>query len=155
MFYRQIDSPLGRLLLAGDRQGLRYLGLQEGAQPVEIREDWERQERAFEDVVAQLGEYFAGQRYCFSLSLVPEGTPFQREVWRALATIPYGATRSYGEIARQIGRPRAVRALGAANGRNPLPVLLPCHRVIGAKGQLTGYSGGLEIKTQLLALEQR
>ncbi len=155
MLYREIDSPLGRLLLAGDAAGLRLLGLQAGTQPVVIDPQWQRDETAFVEAAVQLEEYFAGARRRFDLELAPEGTPFQREVWQALITIPYGETRSYGEVARQIGRPKAVRALGAANGRNPLPILVPCHRVIGADGGLAGYSGGLEIKNRLLELERR
>jgi methylated-DNA-[protein]-cysteine S-methyltransferase len=103
----------------------------------------------------QLAEYFAGTRRTFELPLDFEGTEFQRSVWAALLTIPYGETRSYGQIARQIGRPKAVRAVGAANGRNPLSIVAPCHRVIGASGELTGFAGGLETKEFLLALEAR
>ena len=101
----------------------------------------------------QLREYFAGQRRSFQLPLAPQGTPFQQQVWQALAEIPYGETRTYGEIAEAIGRKGASRAVGAANHRNPLPIFIPCHRVIGANGSLTGYAGGLETKRFLLALE--
>lgn len=104
-------------------------------------------------VARELAEYFAGRRREFTLALDPPGTPFQREVWGELARIPYGATLSYGELARRIGRPAASRAVGAANGANPIPVILPCHRVIGSDGSLTGYGGGLPIKRALLALE--
>ena len=104
---------------------------------------------------AQLRAYFAGELHDFDLPLGGEGTAFQRIVWRALTTIPYGATRSYGEVARAIGRPSASRAVGAANGKNPIPIIVPCHRVIGASGELTGYAGGMTIKKQLLELERR
>jgi len=104
-------------------------------------------------VARQLAEYFAGRRREFALTLDPPGTPFQRDVWGELARIPYGATVSYGELARRVGRPAASRAVGAANGANPIPIVLPCHRVIGANGSLTGYGGGLPIKRALLALE--
>lgn len=104
---------------------------------------------------AQLGEYFAGRRRTFDLPLAAEGTPFQQAVWRALEKIPYGEIRTYGEIARAVGNPAACRAVGMANHRNPLPVVIPCHRVVGADGRLTGYGGGLEIKRLLLELERR
>ncbi len=104
-------------------------------------------------VAAQLAEYFAGRRRDFALALDPPGTPFQRQVWEELARIPFGATISYGELARRVGRPAAARAVGAANGANPIPIVLPCHRVIGSDGSLTGYGGGLPLKKALLALE--
>jgi methylated-DNA-[protein]-cysteine S-methyltransferase len=107
----------------------------------------------FREVVRQLKAYFDGQLKAFDLPLAPQGTEFQRQVWRALQTIPYGRTKSYGEIARRLGRPEASRAVGAANGQNPIPVIIPCHRVIGADGSLTGFGGGLPIKRKLLALE--
>src|SRR5690606_32489233 len=102
----------------------------------------------------QLGAYFAGELQAFDLPLAPEGTPFQRTVWQALQSIPYGQTISYGELAQEIGRPTASRAVGAANGRNPLPIVIPCHRVIGGNGSLTGYGGGLRFKKALLSLER-
>jgi methylated-DNA-[protein]-cysteine S-methyltransferase len=103
----------------------------------------------------QLAEYFAGRRQRFALPLDPSGTTFQRDVWDALQTIPFGETRSYAQIAKQIGQPRAVRAVGAANGRNPLSIVVPCHRVVGSTGALTGFAGGLAVKARLLALEGR
>ncbi|MFW1677006.1 methylated-DNA--[protein]-cysteine S-methyltransferase [Pontibacter sp. JAM-7] len=105
--------------------------------------------------IQQLSEYFGGQRNRFTLPLRPQGTPFQQQVWQALQDIPYGLTCSYGDLARKIGNPRAARAIGMANNRNPIPILIPCHRVIGSKGQLTGYSGGLSQKNYLLSLEQQ
>lgn len=103
---------------------------------------------------AQLAEYFAGQRQSFTIPLAPRGTPFQQEVWRALCAIPYGQTRSYGQLAAALGRPSAARAVGGACRRNPIWLMIPCHRVVGASGSLTGYAGGLERKKALLALEQ-
>ncbi len=115
---------------------------------------WRLDDRQFADAIGQLEAYFAGELKRFNLRLAPEGTPFQLKVWNALLTIPYGETISYGELARRLGDMHASRAVGAANGRNPLPIVVPCHRVIGADGTLTGYGGGLPIKKALLALEQ-
>jgi methylated-DNA-[protein]-cysteine S-methyltransferase len=115
--------------------------------------DWQENPRSLREAARQLEEYFAGQRRDFELDLAPEGTPFQRRVWQALETIPYGETWSYGELARTIGKPSASRAVGAANGRNPISIFIPCHRVIGADGSLTGYGWGTDIKARLLALE--
>lgn len=118
------------------------------------QKDWTRSSEPFEAAITQLREYFAGRRRGFDLPLAPAGTDFQRRVWRALTTIAYGETISYGELARRIGNPRASRAVGLANGANPLPIIVPCHRVIGASGALTGFGGGLPIKRTLLALEK-
>lgn len=151
--YTYLDSPVGCLLLAGDPQGLtlvRFPGERGGVRPAA---DWRRDDGVFAAAIAQLEEYFAGARREFSLPLQPVGTPFQQVVWSALRTIPYGTTLSYGELARRIGRPPASRAVGAANGANPLPIIVPCHRVIGADRSLTGFGGGLETKRFLLALE--
>lgn len=115
---------------------------------------WSYDKRRFTDVIRQLKEYFAGRLKKFTLSLAPEGTSFQLEVWKALSTIPYGRTVSYGDIAKAVGKPAAARAVGAANGQNPLSIVVPCHRVIGSDGKLVGYGGGLKIKETLLALEQ-
>ena len=112
-----------------------------------------RDPRPFRDLREQLAQYFAGRRRTFSLKLAPAGTDFQQATWRALVEIPYGETASYAEIARRVGRPAASRAVGAANGANPLPIVVPCHRVIGADGSLTGFGGGLPIKRALLELE--
>lgn len=155
MKYRYIDSPIGQILVAGDARGLRKIGFPTGKGRVEPRSDWERDDEAFGDVQQQLVEYFAGKRTRFDLKLAPTGTAFQLDVLNALQGIPYGETRSYRDIAESIGRPKAVRAVGAANGRNPLPIVIPCHRVIGANGSLTGFGGGLETKRYLLDLEQR
>jgi len=151
--YRYLDTPIGRLLLAREGRDLRLINFQRSRLP---RADprWHEKEDAFDDVVSQLTEYFAGQRQRFELPLAPEGTPFQQRVWRELQEVPYGVTISYGQLAARIGRPTASRAVGLANGSNPLAIVIPCHRVIGANGTLTGYGGGLPIKERLLALER-
>jgi methylated-DNA-[protein]-cysteine S-methyltransferase len=151
--YCEISTPVGRLRLSGDEEGLRGISFQNRFRPVEIAEDPEQAREPLREVIAQLEAYFAGERRGFDLPLAPEGTPFQREVWSALLAIPYGETVSYGELARRLGRPNASRAVGAANGRNPIPIIIPCHRVIGADGSLTGFGGGLAIKRRLLELE--
>jgi methylated-DNA-[protein]-cysteine S-methyltransferase len=153
IMYTTLDSPIGELLLLGDGRALRGLYMQGGRRPVAIRSGWERSAAPFASVCAQLQEYFAGRRSAFELSLALTGTPFERQVWRALQAIPYGETSSYGELARAIGHPSAARAVGVANARNPIAVIVPCHRVIGASGALTGYGGGLERKRLLLELE--
>jgi methylated-DNA-[protein]-cysteine S-methyltransferase len=153
LHYDLHPSPLGELLLLGDGEALRGLHLQHGPSAIEIGSAWQRKAAPFAAARAQLGEYFAGERTRFSLPLAPTGTEFQRRVWAALAEIPYGTTIDYGELARRIGRPGAARAVGAANGRNPISIIVPCHRVVGAGGALTGYSGGLERKRLLLELE--
>lgn len=152
--YTTISSPLGEILLARNDQGLTHLNFQEGAHPLPIDPAWRQERDAFRDTVAQLDAYFAGELREFDLPLAPQGTPFQLAVWQALQTIPYGRTLTYAQLAQQLGKPKAVRAVGAANGRNPLPIIIPCHRVIGADGSLTGYGGGLPIKEALLSLEQ-
>lgn len=153
--YATVDSPIGELLLLGDGDGgaLRSLIMQDGPHPMAIDPGWRRDDAAFATARAQLGEYFAGERTAFSLALDLHGTEFQRCVWEALRTIPYGQTTSYGQLADRIGRPRASRAVGLANGRNPIAVIVPCHRVIGSNGTLTGFGGGMERKRRLLDLE--
>ncbi len=152
--YCYIDSPIGRLLLAGDADALAIIDFRSGPRPRRLDAAWTEDARPFKVAIAELGEYFAGDRRVFSVPLAPAGTPFQLRVWRALLEIPYGDTTSYGELARRLGQPTASRAVGLANGSNPLPVIIPCHRVIGANGALTGYGGGLPIKQRLLALER-
>lgn len=152
--YCIITSPVGRLLLAGDAHNLKLISFQDGAHPIKPHSKWSYDKRPFANVIRQLKEYFAGRLKKFTLSLAPEGTPFQLEVWKALSTIPYGRTVSYGDIAKAVGKPAAARAVGAANGLNPLSIVVPCHRVIGSDGKLVGYGGGLKIKETLLALEQ-
>ena len=151
--FRTVDSPVGLLTLAG-RDG-RLMHLRMVDQTYEPSHDgWERDDMAFPDAVEQLESYFAGERFEFDIEMELVGTPFQRNVWAALLTIPYGDTRSYGEIAAQIGSPGAFRAVGLANGHNPIGIIVPCHRVIGSNGSLTGYGGGLDRKRALLALER-
>jgi methylated-DNA-[protein]-cysteine S-methyltransferase len=153
--YKMIDSPVGRLTLIATDAGLAGI-LWPDDRPGRVRLPLEAHDDTHPVLVEaerQLTEYFAAGRTVFTVPLDPSGTPFQRKVWGALQTIPYGQTRSYGEIARQIGHPDAVRAVGAANGRNPLSIVTPCHRVIGTNGKLTGFAGGLPVKAQLLALE--
>ncbi len=153
--YTLVDSPLGPILVAGDGQGLRRINFQAGNAPVVIPADWERDDAALHDAAGQLRAYFAGRLHAFELTLNPQGTPFQQQVWRELRAIPYGETRTYGHLAERLGRPTASRAVGAANGRNPLPIVVPCHRVIGSTGKLTGFHGGLHLKDFLLGLERR
>ncbi|HYI79868.1 MAG TPA: methylated-DNA--[protein]-cysteine S-methyltransferase [Thermoleophilaceae bacterium] len=150
--YTTVKSPIGELLLTGDGYALHGLYVQAG-RPKKIRREWERADDAFAAVATQLDEYFVGERREFDVPLVLDGPPFQRQAWRALREIPYGETVSYGEQARRIGAPDAARAVGAANGQNPIAVIVPCHRVIGADGSLTGFGGGLERKRLLLDLE--
>ena len=153
LYWHEIDSAVGRLLLAGDGESLIQVCFQSGPRPLRPQAGWIADAAPFPAAVAQLEEYFAGKRRRFDLPLAPRGTEFQRCVWRALMEIPYGRTVSYGELARRIARPSASRAVGLANGANPLPIIVPCHRVIGADGSLTGFGGGLPIKRKLLALE--
>jgi methylated-DNA-[protein]-cysteine S-methyltransferase len=151
--YRTIDSPIGPLTLAGHGSALTNLRMVDQTYEPS-RADWARSGTAFAEAVAQLDAYFACERTDFDVELDMRGTDFQQRVWKALLTIPYGETRSYGEIAEQIGAPGAARAVGLANGHNPIAVIVPCHRVIGANGQLTGYGGGLDRKLALLELEK-
>jgi len=152
--WTRIDSPVGTLLLAASDAGLHVLDFAASAHPRPREAGWqEGRHPILTQAKRQLNEYFAQKRRAFDVPLDPQGTPFQREVWMALAMIPYGSTISYAEQARRIGRPRATRAVGAANGRNPISIILPCHRVVGANGALTGYGGGVWIKAFLLRLE--
>ncbi len=155
MYYSFVESALGRLLVAGDDAGLRLISFPTGRKKRLPERDWEENRGPLEEAIGQIEAYFAGTLHDFSLALALEGTAFQRRVWRALQDIPYGETWSYGDVARRIGRPTASRAVGAANGNNPLPIVVPCHRVIGSTGKLTGFGGGLDAKAALLALEQQ
>ncbi len=150
MIFTRFDSPLGEILLCADDHGLSRLVLDAGAQP--DPEERRRDDEALAEARDQLLAYLAGRRRSFSLPLAPGGSDFQRQVWAALVRIPWGETRTYGELARRLGREGAARAVGSANGANPLPLLIPCHRVVAAGG-LGGYSGGLALKRQLLELE--
>jgi methylated-DNA-[protein]-cysteine S-methyltransferase len=152
--HTRVESPVGPLVLAASDEGLHAIEFQPSRHPVARDGMWQEGDHPLLRAAAtQLAEYFAGVRRAFDLSLAPRGTAFQQAVWRTLATIPYGETISYTELAARVGRPAAVRAVGAANGRNPLPIVLPCHRVIGANGSLTGFGGGLPAKRFLLELE--
>ncbi len=153
MYYCYLDTPIGELLLAGDADGLSMIGFPKGSMRRQPQREWIFNEKPLAEACRQLREYFAGERREFDLPLKLEGTEFQVSVLEALRGIPYGETVSYGEIAKRIGRPRAVRAVGAANGRNPIPIVVPCHRVIGSTGDLTGFGGGLDTKEALLRLE--
>jgi methylated-DNA-[protein]-cysteine S-methyltransferase len=153
MYYCYLDTPIGELLLAGDDDALSLVSFPEGSMRRDPEADWIYNEKPFGAARRQLTEYFAGERREFDLPLKLSGTEFQMSVLEALRQIPYGETTSYAEIAERIGRPKAVRAVGAANGRNPVPIIVPCHRVIGSHGELTGFGGGLDTKEALLRLE--
>jgi len=155
IFYTQLASPVSPLLLVSDDAGLRQIIFVKNGNPTPVNPEWKESPAALREPVRQLCAYFAGELESFDLPLAPEGTPFQQKVWDELCKIPYGQTISYGELARRIGSPNACRAVGLANGSNPIPIVIPCHRVIGSNGKLTGYGGGLPIKEKLLALERR
>jgi methylated-DNA-[protein]-cysteine S-methyltransferase len=154
MYYCYLDTPIGQLLLAGDGESLRLIAFPDGPMRKSPESGWTLAEAPFSEARRQLDEYFRGERQSFDLPLRPDGTVFQLSVLEALREIPYGATASYGVVAKKIGRPGAARAVGAANGRNPLPIVIPCHRVIGSDGGLTGFGGGIATKKALLVLEQ-
>jgi methylated-DNA-[protein]-cysteine S-methyltransferase len=153
IWFDEFATPIGRLTIAADAQGLRNVVFETNKYQAADRASWKRDSAPLHAAREQLEAYFAGERQHFDLPLQPVGTPFQLKVWRTLAEIPYGATWSYGDVAKRIGEPKAVRAVGAANGRNPLPIVLPCHRVIGSDGSLTGFGGGLPTKQFLLRHE--
>lgn len=158
IYVDELDSPIGKLRLIADETGLRDILFEHERHPKvmpehAVRLSHQEQSTVIATTRSQLAEYFAGTRKTFDLPLHPIGTAFQQTVWRELGNIPYGITISYGELARRINNPAAVRAVGAANGRNPLPIVVPCHRVIGSDGSLTGFGGGLPIKQFLLTLE--
>ena len=152
-YYHYHTTPIGQLLLAGDGEALGLLGFPGGKMARVHESAWLSDAAPFQEVIQQLEAYFSGELTHFDLPLAPQGTEFQRLVWDALTRIPYGETWSYCELARHIGKPKASRAVGAANGLNPIPVIIPCHRVIGSDGKLTGFGGGLETKEYLLGLE--
>ncbi len=153
MYYCYTNSPIGELLLAGDQDALTMIGFPKGSMRRDPEPDWIFNEKPFAEAMRQLDEYFGGERRDFDLPLKLDGTEFQLLVLKQLQKIPYGETTSYGDIAKRIGRPKASRAVGAANGRNPIPIVVPCHRVIGSHGDLTGFGGGLDTKEALLRLE--
>jgi len=152
-YWYEIDSPVGPLLLLGTAQALTRVHFQAGPHALRPAPEWQPAAAPFVQAQIQLEEYFSGARRSFHLPLAPLGTPFQLQVWKALCAIPYGETVSYGDLARRLGHAGGARAVGLANGANPLPIIQPCHRVIGADGTLTGFGGGLQIKRSLLALE--
>lgn len=150
MYFSTIESPIGDLLLVSNGEALTGLYMENDTYGPKGRDGWARDDRALIEVAGQLHAYFAGELTEFDLRLAPEGTEFQRRVWNELQTIPFGVTISYGDLARRIGQPSASRAVGLANGRNPISIVIPCHRVIGSNGSLTGYGGGLDRKRILL-----
>jgi len=153
MIFSYVTTPIGSLLVARSEKGLSAIHFEKKGRPAEPHDEWTRDDGAFGDIREQLGAYFAKDLREFDLPLAPRGTAFQLDVWGALRTIRYGETRSYAQLAQMIGRDSAIRAVGAANGANPLPIVIPCHRVIGSNGSLTGFGGGIEVKRFLLDLE--
>ena len=155
VYYTMVESPVGPLLLAGDRKALRQVSFANSKRSAPPRSDWQENRAAFTEVIRQLQAYFRGELKEFNVPLAMEGTSFQLRVWNTLRTIPYGETISYAQLAGRIGNPKAVRAVGLANGSNPIPIIVPCHRVIGSDGSLTGFGGGLGTKKKLLDLESK
>jgi methylated-DNA-[protein]-cysteine S-methyltransferase len=153
--YTIMESPIGRLLLTGDAESLVGVHICDQKHTPPVSPLWQRSEAEFDHAIRQLHEYFAGKRFHFDLQLSPQGTAFQKRVWKGLCEIGYGKTCSYGELAKKLGNAKASRAVGMANGRNPISIIVPCHRVIGANGTLTGYGGGLAAKKWLLEHEAR
>ena len=153
--YAVLASPIGELTLAADDAGLHCIRFAKEKCPAQPDPGWRQHSAPLAEPIRQLLAYFAGELEAFELPLAPLGTPFQRKVWQLLCEIPYGETISYGELARRVGNPNASRAVGLANGSNPIPIVIPCHRVIGSNGRLTGYGGGLPLKEKLLSLERR
>lgn len=152
-YYTYLESPVGRICLQGDSQFLTGLHLPDHKHWSGIQPSWQQSDSPFAAVRGQLAEYFAGERTEFDIPLKLVGTPFQNRVWQELARIPFGVTISYGELARRVGQPTASRAVGSANGKNPISIIIPCHRVIATSGNLTGYGGGLPNKQWLLQHE--
>lgn len=152
-YYTRTQTPIGALTLLGNEEGLTEIRFGSGERGRAPMPDCRRDDGPFEEAVRELNAYFARSLQVFTIPLAPVGTAFQKAVWTELQRIPWGQTRTYSQVAESIDRPRAVRAVGAANGKNPIPIMIPCHRVIGANGGLTGYAGGVEIKRQLLTHE--
>jgi methylated-DNA-[protein]-cysteine S-methyltransferase len=153
LYFTRMSSPINELTIVADAEAIREIRFYAGRNALPVPEHWIEGNRVCDRTVTQLEEYFAGERRRFDLPLAPRGTSFQRRVWLELMEIPYGQTISYGEMARRIGQPTASRAVGAANGSNPIPIVIPCHRVIGKNGSLVGFGGGLSVKKRLLDLE--
>ncbi len=156
MFYTRFDTPFCPVILAGDETGLAHLHLDtgQGNRVFEIQSHWESNPAFFTEAQTQILDYFQGKRLEFNIPISPAGTEFQKAVWATLRRIPYGRVVSYGHIAKEMGREKAARAVGAANGKNPIPLIIPCHRVVGANGSLTGFAHGTDIKARLIALEK-
>lgn len=154
MYYDIIESLVCPILLAGNEKGLKHVIFLKGERQVEIPDDWVENKELFREATRQLEAYFSGKLESFDLKLAPEGTEFQKSVWKALCKLPYGETRTYKDIAASVGKPKAYRAVGLANNRNPIAIIVPCHRVIGSNGKLTGYASGLDVKAFLLKLEE-
>lgn len=155
LFYYEYEVPIGRIVIAEEGGAITFIEFGKESIPQIVEGGAERETSIIGEAYRQLKEYFSGSRKTFDLPLAPKGTDFQQSAWQALLTIPYGETRSYKEIAEQIGNPKACRAVGMANNRNPISIVVPCHRVIGSNGSLVGYGGGLDIKKQLLDLERK
>ncbi len=155
VFYTTIESPVGPLLLAGDSSAVRLVSFVSSKRSALPQVSWKQDRAPFAEVIRQLRAYFRGELKKFNLPLAMEGTDFQLRVWNALRAIPYGETVSYAQLAERIGNPKAVRAVGSANGSNPIPIIIPCHRVVGSNGSLTGFGGGLSTKRKLLELESK
>jgi methylated-DNA-[protein]-cysteine S-methyltransferase len=154
MYYDIIKSPVCFILLVGNEEGLKQVSLLKDEMQVEISSEWVKSKEFFKEAARQLEAYFSGKLKSFDLKLAPEGTEFQKSVWKALCEIPYGETRTYKDIAESIGKPKAYRAVGLANNRNPIAIIIPCHRVIGTNGKLIGYASGLDVKMFLLEHER-
>lgn len=153
VWYTLLGTPLGALCIVGTTKGLTHVEFQDGERPVRLKPGWQEDQGVLGEARKQLQAYFEGRRQRFTLALAPEGTPFQQRVWRELQEIPWGTTTTYREIAERLGQPAAVRAVGHANGRNPIAIVIPCHRVVDANGRLTGYAGGIATKRRLLQHE--
>ncbi len=154
LFYTNYPTPFGEITLTANNDGLTALAFCQGKSPISILPQWQENPAIFSEVKIQLEQYFSGQREVFDLPIAPKGTPFQQKVWRALIQIKKGETKTYAWVAKKINNDRAVRAVGTANGANPIALIIPCHRVIGSNGKLTGYAGGLGLKAKLLMHEE-
>lgn len=148
--YTIMESPVGKLLLAGDDSGLQKIQFEKN---IKINQNWQKDDKYFTETIRELNEYFSGQRKQFDIKLNLQGTEFQKQAWQQLQKIEYGKTKFYAQVAEEMNRPKAARAVGLANNRNPIPIIIPCHRVIGKNGNLTGFAGGLDVKKKLLDLE--
>jgi methylated-DNA-[protein]-cysteine S-methyltransferase len=155
IYYQYMDSPIGKLLVAGDEKGLHLINFPKNGKPSLPESDWTENPKPLQEALLQLDAYFSGRLKTFSLNLCLDVRPFQKKVLTTLRRVPYGQTISYGKLAEKIGSPKASRAVGQANAKNPMPIVIPCHRVIGSNGKLTGFGGGISIKQALLDLEQQ